>query len=191
MNVHVDGEFALSVPLEVVLRRGLRTGTEIDDAGLATLARDDQRWRAKQSALNLLSYRQRSETELRRQLLRRRFLPDVVEECVVDLRNAGLLNDDLFAATFARDRRRRRPIGRARLEAELSAKGVEAETIARVLAQLDEEEGETEIDLARHALRKFPTRAGEDPMRRRRRLAGFLGRRGFGAEVIAEVIADE
>ena len=51
-----------------------------------------------------------------------------------------------------------------------------------------ETEDVSELDLAREAVAKWSPRSGEDPQRARRRLYGFLARRGFGGDTVRQVI---
>jgi regulatory protein len=188
LNLYVDGEFRLSIAGEVAVRRGLRPGREIDDAELAEMEREDGLARAKEAALRLLAHRQRSERELRQRLATRRFDAPTVDACIEQLRSSGLVDDQAFAEAFSRDRIRSRPSGRPRLEAELRAKGIDAEVIDSVLDQLFDSADIDEKDLARRAARKFTRRKGEDPHRTRRRFHAFLARRGFSGDVVSSLL---
>lgn len=206
-DLHVDGEFRLGLAAEIVLGAGLHVGDAIDEAKLADLERQDQFWRTRQSALNLLAYRARSEDELRRRLLRKGYPEDAVEKCVQDFVDRGFLDDAAFASAFVRDRVRGRPRGARRLVAELRQRGVEAHTAASAVDRVLGDAELSETDLAREAAAKWARRArrarmvsdgagsggsddAEDRRTARRRLFAYLARRGFGAETIREV-ADE
>jgi regulatory protein len=188
--VHVDGEERLSLAAELVLAEAIRAGDEIDEARLAELEARDQKWRAREAALTLLSYRPRSAAELRRRLAQKGFGEEVVDECVEALAGVGVVDDAAFAETFVRDRVRLRPHGARRLRQELRAKGVDADTAAAAIEEVMEVEDASEIDLARAAADRWRPRAGEEPDRARRRLHAFLARRGFGGDVIRAVMEE-
>ena len=190
MNVYVDGEFRLALAHEVVLRAGLRTGDEVSEARLAELAAEDQLWKARDSALNLLSFRARTGSELRRRLREKGFPDEVVERCVEDLAERGLVDDSAFAETFVRDRVRLRPSGARRLVQELRVKGVDADTAGEAIEEVLRSEEVSELELARAAVRKWARRAGEDREKARRRLHGFLARRGFGGDTVREIMEE-
>ncbi|MQA90323.1 MAG: hypothetical protein GEU90_08810 [Gemmatimonas sp.] len=190
LNLYVDGEFRLTIAAEVAVRRGLRPGHALDEAELTALAEEDARWRARESALRLLSYRQRSENEIRRRLASRHFDPATVETCIDHLKAASLLDDEAFAIAFCRDRLRSRPSGRARLAVELRAKGVRDDVAREALDQIFSSEGQDELELARQAAHKFTRPRNIDALRLRRRLYGFLSRRGFSADTIAAVMEE-
>lgn len=190
VNVHVDGEFRLALAQEIVLRASLRVGDPVTESRLGELEREDLRWKARESALTLLSFRARTAVELRRRLARKDLPEEVVEECVAELVQKGLVDDSAFAELFARDRVRLRPRGRRRIVQELRAKGVEAETAEAAVGEVMEREEVTELELAREAAARWSPRAGEDPLRARRRLHGFLARRGFGGETVRQLMEE-
>jgi regulatory protein len=190
VNVHVDGEFRFALAQEILLRAALRTGDAVTEARICELESEDQRWKAREAALNLLSFRARSATELRRRLRRKEFPEEVVDACVDELVERGMVDDSAFAEMFVRDRVRFRPKGRRRMVQELRAKGVDAETADEAVGEVMEREEISELDLAREAVSKWSRRQGEDPLRARRRLYGFLARRGFGGEVVRQILEE-
>jgi len=190
VNVHVDGTFRLAVAQEVIVRAGLRIGDTVTESQLAGLEREDLRWGAREAALNLLSFRARSAVELRRRLVRKEFPPEVADECIASLQEAGLLDDAAFAASFVRDRMRFRPRGRMRLAQELRARGVDADTAHAAIGEAMEGEDVSELELAREVAARWSPRAGEDPLRARRRLYGLLARRGFGGETVRRIMEE-
>lgn len=175
---------------EIVFAAGLRVGDDLPDDALRRVLREDLDWRAREAALRLLSYRPRSEAELRLRLLRQQFPAEVADACLEGLRAKGLLDDASFAESFARDRIRLNPRGRRRVVQELRGRGVDASTAASVVDDVLREEDVGELDLARQAARRWRARAGEEPDRARRRLTGFLARRGFGGETVRRVVEE-
>lgn len=198
LDLHVDGEFRFGIALEVVMGAGLRVGDEITPERLAELERQDVRWKAREAALGLLAYRPRTAQELRRRLARKSFPNDVVEATVADLAAKGFIDDAEFAAMFVRDRVRSRPRGKRLLVQELRARGVAAGTavraVERTLADEDRSESELALEAARAWARRNPPSRhgaeGEDRLVRKRRLYGYLARRGFDAEAIRGAMAE-
>lgn len=200
VNLFLDGEFCCGLAAEIVLAEGLRVGGELSRSQLDSLLERDLRWKARDAALNLLSYRQRTAAELRSRLLRKEFPEPIVESCVNDLVERGFVDDAEFARAFVRDRIRGRPRGARRLVQELRAKGVDPETARLSVEETMRESGASELELARELARKWERTSGmrreaqggwEDRELRekfRRRLYGYLSRRGFPADVVRTVI---
>lgn len=189
-NLYVDGEFRLALAQEIVFRYTLRSGDPITEARVRELEHEDLLWKARESALNLLSFRARSANELRRRLRQKGFTDEVVDACVSQLVERGMVDDTSFAEMFVRDRVRFRPRGSRRLVQELRAKGVDSETAADAIEEVMAREDVSELDLAREAVAKWSRRSAEDPQRARRRLYGFLVRRGFGGETVRQIMEE-
>lgn len=186
-----DDAPALEVALEAVERLGLGVGDSLSPERLRALREADADVRVRDAALNLLSHRARTRTELRRRLRRKDFEPHRVEACLDRLEERGLLDDAEVAASFVRDRLRLKPRGRARLRSELRGKGVARQVADEVVDRVLDEEEVTEEDLARRVARRWVERQSRETLaalvgddrgesrRVRRRLYGYLGRRGF------------
>lgn len=149
-----------------------------------------ERARALSYALRLLAPRARTEAEVRRRLEKRGFSIGSIEDCIMRLKNDGLLDDEGFARQYVAYSRRRKPMGRMRLRRELERLGVRRELILEVVEEISPAEEE---DLARKALRErgdIGTVPGDpdDRERRLRRLFAFLARRGFPRHVALRVL---
>jgi regulatory protein len=143
--------------------------------------------RAKNAAYRYLTIRPRSRAEVEKKLRDQEF-PTVIITSVIDhLLRLGYLNDEQFARQWAASRVRSRGFGRRRIEQELRVRGIDRDTIGSVLKGLFEEDAE--IDVARReADKKLRTLARFEPEVRKRRLAGFLERKGFSPEIIRNII---
>jgi regulatory protein len=136
-------------------------------------------------AVRYLARRDRTSAQVERFLLHKGAAPADVREIVTRLSRLRYLNDRAYAERWIETRLARRPMGRARLEAELLAQGV-ADTLAgqamrEALRSLDEE------TLARRALsmaRRDGRRVTPEQAMRLLRQRGFL-------EETVERIVDE
>ncbi|MCD5408559.1 recombination regulator RecX [Candidatus Bipolaricaulota bacterium] len=130
----------------------------------------------------LLSFRPRTEAELRQRLAAKGCPPEVAERVLERAKQAGLVDDALFARLYAEDRLLSRPRSRKLLVQELKAKGVSKElasqAAAGALAELSE----------RALAKKLPLWQGLPEEKKKRRAYGFLLRRGFSAELAREVV---
>jgi len=199
LNLFIDGEFHCAVAVEVALRYGLRSGETIEPATLEEVLRENLAWEVRDSALRLLAVRARSESELRARLLRKGYPRDAVEACIATLVERGLVDDRAFASAYVRDRVRLRPRGSRRLVQELRARGVAQAVAADAVAEALSEEEVVEADLALRLAKSWMRRTAprrvsgdvaqhHDPAVLRRRLYGYLARRGFDADVIRSAV---
>lgn len=122
-------------------------------------------------------------------LRKKGFSDEIVERTLRDLEKKGLLGDEGFAREWAYSRVTARLLGRKRLRQELAEKGVASSIIAQVQDEVYRENPEEELAL-RAAKKRLRALSGVDPVRARRRLAGYLERRGFSFEVIGRVLEE-
>ncbi|HUI44611.1 MAG TPA: regulatory protein RecX [Nitrospirota bacterium] len=148
---------------------------------------EKERTRARNAAYRLLTYRPRSHAELEQKLRERQFNEAVIEFVLADLERLGYVNDRQFAGQWAAGRLRLRGFGRRRIEQELRRKGISHEVIREAINEAvpAEDEREAAVKAAEKKLRTMQS-VGSDV--RRRRLAGFLERKGFSSEITRSII---
>ena len=147
---------------------------------------DGSQQEALRRAFKFLSYRPRSEAEVRTKLGRLGFPQKSVDTTLEKLRSLSLLNDEAFARGWARGRAEGRSYGPLRIERELRQKGI-AELLIRQVVQetFGQEEGK---ERARGLVAK--RFRGKDLGDRKilHRAMSFRQRRGYRSSVIAEVL---
>ena len=184
VNVVLDGKFAFSLETEVAVKEGLQVGQELSEAQIEALARSDGFHRCLDAAANYLSYRPRSEAELRQRLGQRGFDDDSVEAVLKKLKERGLVDDTSFARFWRDSRQSLRPCSRWLTRLELRQKGVSEDIIDRVVDTVDDDDSAYRAAVAK--LRSLPR---TDYQSFRRRLGEYLKRRGFGYGVINHTVS--
>lgn len=137
VNVHLDGEYAFG--LARIVAAWLKVGDTLDDARIQKMQVEDSRERALQQALLFLSYRVRSEAEIRKNLKKHEIPEGIIEETISRLRQDGLANDDQFARAWVENRTTFRPRSRRMMAMELRQKGLDEETASAALQEVDDE----------------------------------------------------
>ena len=136
-------------------------------------------------ALRYLSYRPRSEFEVRGRL-RRTYHEQVVELAVARLKELDLLDDRAFAHAWSLGRAAHKPRSAALVRRELLAKGVDREIAQASVDTLDDWESAYKAGL--RAASSSSLRAA-DYTTFRSRVWGRLHRRGFSAAIVRGVVA--
>jgi regulatory protein len=181
VNVYLDGEFAFGISR--IVAAWLHTGQELDDKKIAELKSQDDIEIALQRAMNFLSYRARSEQEIRKNLNKHGHTESVIDEIIERLIRGGLVDDKDFAVNWVENRSEFRPRGSQMLRLELRQKGIQDQVIADVLGELDE--SHLAIKAARKQARRYESL---DWQEFRKKMNGFLARRGFHYGIISEVL---
>jgi regulatory protein len=199
--LHLDRGDPLDVMLEALELSRLGVGDSLPSARRHHLAGLDADVRVRDAALNLISHRARTRAELTRRLRQKGFPPERVDQCLDRLESKRLIDDAAVAAAFVRDRLRHRPRGRARLSSELRAKGIDDDLVQSAIDRVFEDESVTDRELALEVAEKWIDRQGEATLsalagdrqsdgweRARRRLNGYLTRRGFRGDTLRAAI---
>lgn len=173
------------------LRRGRSRATEPPAAGAATHDREpDQESVARAIALRLLTGAPRSRHQLA-EALARRDVPDDVATRVLDrFTEVGLIDDAEYARTLVRSQRESRSLARRALAWELRRKGIDDETAATALSEVD---GDLEEQSGRDLVRRR-WRPGTEPTVQARRILAMLARKGYppglSRRLVAEMVDD-
>jgi regulatory protein len=182
-RVFVDGGFWAELDFGVVSERGLYEGAALSDEELAEARVAGEKPLAMSRALHSLGYRARSAHELRERLLRAGYAGETVGEVIARLKDLGYLDDEEFARSAARNKARKR-YGPRRIYVDLRRVGVDEEVAQEAVEE--EFAGRSELEEALAAVqRRYNT--GERSDAQARRVHGFLTRRGYSADVSAEI----
>ena len=187
--VLVDGRETAVLTLEAIERLRLTVGRSV--AGLEEqIALEARRLQAYDRAVNLLAFRGRSSSELARSLQRKGEEKAFVDWAIDRLREQGLLDDAAFARSFARARVVDGKQSRRRVQQDLARKGVSRSLSDEAIDTVFEEEAVDQRAIVEEAARrKLRSLAGLDPVVQRRRLYGFLARRGYEIDDIRSVLS--
>ena len=181
VSIHLDGEFAFG--LARITAAWLKNGDELSEEKIAKLQVEDARERAYQQAMLFLSYRARSEKEIRQNLRKHEIPDEVIEQTLEKLRGDGLANDNKFARIWVENRNTFRPRSRRVLTMELRQKGLDDETVQAAVADVDEDA--LAYESARKRANRFKSLEWTEF---RKKLSEYLARRGFSYSVIAPVV---
>lgn len=191
VNVYADGEFAVGISKETLLRAALRVGDELTPERLSALQSEEGLFQTRAAAMRLLARRPRAERELRDRLREKEYADADITRVLSDLRAAGLVNDAEFARTYIRNTLTLRPLGEIQLRQKLLIFGIERATVDDAIR---EELGAVDVDdIALAVTRKYLARSAgrgsaDDPRKRRQLAAAMLARRGYAWTVITRVM---
>lgn len=183
VNVYIDGQFAFG--LAAIEAARLRVGQTLGDDDVARLQVQDKVERAYERALNFLSYRPRSEDEVRRNLHKKNVEDEVIQIVIERLTQSELLDDQEFARYWVENRLQFNPRGERALRYELRGKGVSDSIIADALAGFDEEVAARKV--AEAGARRL---AHLEPREFRRKLGAYMARRGFSYAVVGPLVEE-
>ncbi|MCB1025431.1 MAG: RecX family transcriptional regulator [Acidobacteria bacterium] len=181
VNVYLDNEFALAVT--VMAAASLRKGQFLNDGAINQLKAADDRAKAYDRAVRFLGFRPRSQNEVERYLQEKGYTPEVCVEVVNRLIEQKYLDDAEFVRFWLENREQFKPRGERALRYELRQKGIADSLIDAAVGEVNES------DLAWAAVeRKLYSWKNLPEPELKKKLAGFLSRRGFNYETVNEIM---
>ena len=142
--------------------------------------------RAENVSMHALTRRGMSRWELEKTLMSRELDEEVVEAELDRLEGVGLLDDATLAETFVRTQHDRKGLGRGAITAELRRRHIDQEHIDAALEQVDDDDEQTRA--TELAVKRAGQLSSYDLETAKRRLHGFLSRRGYSSAVVRAAI---
>lgn len=186
-SIFLDNEYAFGLDQEIVLQFGLKKGDVLTEQQIEEISINEERKRAKDRALNFLSYRDRSEKEIRTKLNDVGYDENIIEWVIGELQRLKFLDDERFAQSYAQTQMITRPVGEYFLKRELKQKGVAEELIEQTIEKTYQEKDQFSValELAQQRKKRYKD---VDEIKAKKRVSDFLLRRGFSWDVVAEVM---
>ncbi|MFB5266643.1 regulatory protein RecX [Paenibacillus enshidis] len=179
------GPYSLSVLEDVMIKYHMTKGSFFNKSELSDIVMADERQQAYVMSLQYLARKPRTRQELSRRLLERELEPAVVEETLARLEKERLVDDELYARQWARQRVSGRGKGKLWIRQELQQKGVDRSIIAHALGDISEaEEWESALQAGQ---KKWDQTRGE-ASEKKRKTYSFLMRRGYSGELTRRVL---
>jgi regulatory protein len=140
-------------------------------------------------AIECLARAPKSTKDLTRWLLEREYTAEDVAAAIEKLTARGLLNDAEFAKLFARSRIANRGQSRLRVQLELAKRGIARELADAAIAEVMSDESFDERAMVETAAaKKFRSLTKLDPEVQKRRLYGFLARKGYPSTLVRDAV---
>jgi regulatory protein len=150
------------------------------------LGRDKREVRAENVSMHALTRRGMSRWELEKTLFARDLDEQVVAEELERLESVGLIDDAALAETFVRTQHERKGLGRSALTAELRRRHISQDDIELALEQVDDDDEQSRA--TELALKRAPQLHSFDLETAKRRLTGFLMRKGYASSIVRAAV---
>lgn len=145
--------------------------------------------RAKSRAINYISGKLKTKYEVRLKLRENEFSNEVIDEVLEILENEEYLNDRVYCEIFIEDKKRLNGYGKNKIKSLLIQKGISKSIFEDFL---DNFEYEDEFDNAvKMGIKKLNLLANEeDKFKKKQKIINYLAYRGFGFDVINDVLKE-
>ena len=183
-KIYIDNAYSFSVREEDYFRFNLYDKDEISEEEIKIIKNTANFSAAKSKAFVYLSYKFRTEKEVRLKLEDDGFNCDVTEKVLNELKAEGYINDSLYVRKYLHDRRKLNPKSKRMLMVELRKKGIERQLILEGLEELKLDN----ILIAEELVRKKFKDLDISQKRLEKKVFQYLQYRGFNAGEIRTVI---
>ena len=187
VNIYLDNKFGFGLDLENYMKLGLKVDQELSDEEIAIMLKKAEFQKTYDKLLRFVTLRPRSEKEINDWLRNHKVHTSLHKDLFNRLKRLDLLDDIKFAKWWVEQRLEFRPRSKRIMNYELRMKGIDRNTIEDVLSELKIDE----IKIAKELLQKKKYKWEKFPrLEARKKMSEFLGRKGFGWEVIKKVTND-
>jgi len=115
-SIFINEEYSFSVSEDAVVKYSLAKNMELDDDFLEDILKAEEQNKANSYGLKLLSYRGRSEKEIRDKMREKGYELEIVEKTTEFLKEYDYINDSVFAENFIKDRINIKKLGEKTLQ---------------------------------------------------------------------------
>jgi regulatory protein len=189
-NLFINEEFAFSVHEDVLIKYNLFKGSLIGSEEMKGIILAQDKQQSYLDAIRLLSFRLRSEKELKLRLKQKGYEAQLIADTLIRLKQEQYVDDRLFAELLTKQRIQSQKKGRNWVKQELQQKGLTSEQISNAMEHVDEQ---TEYRNAYELIYKkyaAELKAAVDVQKTKRKAISLLQRRGYGSTVISNVMRE-
>lgn len=187
VNIYINHVFAFGLYQNIRYEYNLKKGMCLDDDLVLELRTKEEVEKTKSYALYLLNYGDNTEKMLKEKLLKKDFKEEHILEAIEYCKSFSYIDDRLYAERFIKDKVNLNKYGSNMIRYKLIEKGVSKELIEEVLNLDKDLEYENAKKLATKKLSSYKNL--EDQVIKRR-LSGFLQRKGYDFSIINKLLRE-
>lgn len=184
VNIHLDGEYSFGLYVTNAVR--LKIGQILSESEIDDLLNKDQIESAFQKSLRFIAYKPRTQFDVKKKLNEGGYSEQVIDQILEKLIEKGYLNDQQYAENWIESKSLNKPRSKKLISLELRKKKIDQEIIEEVVDHMHSDE-----ELAyRAAERYFKRLSNFEADIFKRRLTGFLIRRGFSYSTVKPIVEE-
>ncbi|MCH4889737.1 hypothetical protein EZV73_19295 [Acidaminobacter sp. JC074] len=193
-NLYIDGDFKMGIHEDVIVSLGLYVNMVIDEATVEDILLKEVYAKAKADALNYISYRMRSESEVKSKLYELGNTEDMVNVTIDFLYEYGYLNDYEFTKSFIHDKATLSRHSLYRIKHDLKLKGVSSKVIEKAINYYKDQMIDFDYDNAKVlALKKYKqllSKKKYSEYELKQRVYQALSQKGFNIYTVKDALED-
>ena len=186
VEICIDNNVFLETNLSTIADLDLSVNSIITPRAIELIQKENDLTMAKRDSLRFLSYRPRSEWEIKKKLLDKEYPLYIVEEALNWLKEKEFINDRDFSLKWIKYQLSKKPFGKIKLKNELRKKGIDKEIINSVIDSFFEQKDE--LELAYQLItKKYNSIALKNIELNPKDIIKLLKSRGFSSSIIEQI----
>jgi regulatory protein len=186
-SIYADDKFLLKLSAENLFKFGIEEGLNLDKNRLSDILIEEQNKLGLDFAVRLLTFRARSEQELRERLKLKGYGEETTANVIEKLKKLRYIDDDRFAREFAESLKLKQK-GPRYIRPALLRKGIEPQVVEELLSQMYQTSDDEAEQIRLIAEKKLLKMKNIDARKASDRLMRFLVARGFSIENISRAL---
>lgn len=188
VEIIFDDGSGLLLDYHVVVDNGIRKNDSLSDEQINYLKNRSELNKIKHQAFRFLSIRNHSSYELKLKLLKKKFLPHLIDEALESLKEKKYLDDQKFSHQLIEEKMKKGKSGSIKIKSELKKKGISRELADKLIDTLDQNQFyENACDLASKKYDQL-IKKESDFRKIKQKLFSYLAMKGFGSDIITSAI---
>lgn len=187
LELYIDNEYFADIDYSTIIELNIHIGKVITQQAVEAIRQNVCLTKAKNEAIRFLSYRPRSEWEIRNKLNSKNYQQNIISTVIDWLKEIDLINDREFSFQWIKYLIGKKPAGKIKLKNELYKKGISREIINCVIDLFFSQE-EDELELAEQLInKKHNSLLSKNTKLEPSKIIGLLKRQGFSDSVIQKI----
>lgn len=181
-SLFCDGEFCTVVQTEILVKFGVKIGTNLSQSTLNEILKDSGVKSCFEFALKYVSARLKTEYEVKKHLKEKEYLPEAINNAIAKLKEYKYINDEYYANVYIDINKSR--MGYKKIAYNLTRHGVNSNIVNEALENLGDQQEVILITIKKYMKAKVYDYKTKDKLYR------FLVGRGFKHTQIMSVFND-
>ncbi len=191
IQLFVNDQLFIETDDNILRKLDLYIGKIVSKKVLDSLEQQNEVSKARNDAIRFLSYRPRSEWEVRKKLEEKKYQHDIIEDAIYWLKDENLVNDWEFSWQWLKYQVNKKPAGKIKLKNELYKKRINREIIESVIDSFFEKDND-ELELAYQLIEKKSNSLQSKNIKLEpQKVLNLLKSQGFSPQIIQKIYEEK
>lgn len=185
VNIYLDDKFEFGIDINIMIKYGLTKNMELDDEFISDILVAEDKIKAYNYAISVLSRGSKSEKELMIKMSDKGYEEELINITLEKLKANKYIDDNDYSKRFIHDKINFSKYGKRRIKEALYNKGIDRQIIDENISLIsNDDEIKRAYELAEKKLKSL---INEEPMKKKMKLGNFLINKGFDYDTVKKV----